>query len=321
MGDTPIIASSSVTPYTASPTPFQQPPPLSLSQALPASTNSHSSSSSLSSATSSIQPQSSSASISSITSQPHSPAISLISSMSSASSSSTSSSAGSLALPEVWVALVLEPNKFTAQSLLHYCKLLSFHPDLSFAFDSPTDLLKFLAGGSTTRKRATSHRGIGATQAAARRRVVLFVHTQFREQIDRACAAGDVTIADRVYAWVWIAPAHGVTPRSVVQSSAFPQRMATIPKPLFFSDIVRCMLNLFQPIGGPLVLWSTYFPDSLYNSLGRNGASTELKFNREYLQIILLYYLLFQTLYLIKKETLLCRLVRVCSQVLLAHLT
>lgn len=125
---TPVLSTPSSTSSSNNPTPHvggasqvSSPPPLSLSH-------------------SQVLPTSPSSNVSSFLSP------SPFANMFTSSSSSIASPSMSHSLPDVWVALVLEHNKFTAQSLLHYLKLLSFHPDLSFAFDTPNELLKYLAG-------------------------------------------------------------------------------------------------------------------------------------------------------------------------------
>lgn len=205
------------------------------------------------------------------------------------SSSSVSSPPLVSAHNDVWVALVLEHNKFTAQSLLHYLKILSFHPDLSFAFDTPEELLKYLAGASTRamRRRTATHRT--AAYAGARRRVCVFAHThtQHRAELERAWQ--DAALADRVHAWVWITPPHGNT--GFANNNAGSQetqvnatmRVATLTKPIFFSDLVRCLMKTFQLSANQLGLWYTYFPDNLHASMSHGGSSAELRFNREYL--------------------------------------
>jgi len=80
---------------------------------------------------------------------------------------------------DVWIALVLEPNKFTAQSLLHYLKLLDFDPDLSFSFDTPSDLGKYLGD----RSHANRHSRRRTTHGVRVRRIVVFANAQYKEQV------------------------------------------------------------------------------------------------------------------------------------------
>lgn len=182
----------------------------------------------------------------------------------------------SLSPQDVWVAFVIEPYRPTAQSLLHYLKLLNFDSELSAAFDAPAELPKYLqasTGGRQSRRRTT---------LARRRRVVVFVNAQYKHTVDAVCA--EEGCAERVHAWVWITAntpsqaQHAAAITTVIseaQATLSPSFMEVLSKPIFFSDLARCLIKLFRPQGF-LNLWSTYFPASPHYS----GAS------REYLYII-----------------------------------
>lgn len=116
-------------------------------------------------------------------------------------------------------------------------------------------------------------------------------HTPHREDLERALL--DAALAERVHAWVWITPPHGhhVHPlhhplhhhgggEKVGEKKEL--KVETLSKPIFFSDLARCMIKTFSLSTSYLGLWSTYFPDNLHISMGRAGSSAELRFNREY---------------------------------------
>lgn len=213
--------------------------------------------------------------------------------ISSASLSSSLSSSVTIFPPtpnggDIWVALVLEPNKFAAQSLLHYCKLLCFDSEFSFTFDVPTDLLKYAQGNSaqaarSMRRRTGVHSHSHTGSNGGRRRVVVFANAQYKDQIDQACGEG---VAEKFHGWVWITSHAGAS--ALAQAAAVAaepvQRGETLSKPIFFSDLARCLLKLFHPRAFP-GLWATYFPLSPhYNTIGKSSGTDygEYEFSRAY---------------------------------------